>query len=568
MHGFVAILRDDMQATPPTIRWKSLLDFQPVYVNRSVTDAGYYIEQFTSSVLIDNKYFIDNERFIFLTDGLIFNLPGLLKQYHARGVDELVWKLYGIDERFFSYFEGNFAGLFYDKLKSKWLFFNNQTATKRLFYYHGKGTTVVSTDLYTLKEVLKKYHSVTLDIEAAYVLLSCGFMHENMTLLNEVKQCRAGEYISISAGRLVNAFYFHLNDIEPSSASESEMIAQLDFLFREALKLEFEMNEANGINQLTTLSAGLDSRMALLVARKMGYQNQSVFNFSLKGYADDVIACKIADDYQFDLHQVDLRPSSLLPVDSVLAVDDGLMDYTGCSHLYYALSHLNFNAGVIHTGMIGDAVMGSFVSQVADTKPVLPQRQFSNFLFQKALPVIQKTIGQYRTEEVYKFYSRAYLRANTGFLHFNLIGEASSPFLNVAFLSYAYSLPRAAKYKERLYIEWIKKMYPDFAAYTWEAIGGRPTNNNMLRLIYRTRRAVVKRLPVHSIWRYGMAPEPLWFKRNLDVRNTLDSYFADNLCVLSNPELTDDVRKLYDQGSFSDKTQALTLLGAVKLLLA
>ncbi len=113
-----------------------------------------------------------------------------------------------------------------------------------------------------------------------------------------------------------------------------------------------------------------------------------------------------------------------------------------------------------------------------------------------------------------------------------MCGESDAAFLNPDFLSYALSIPAKYRYKEQIYIDWIKIKHPEFAGFTWESIGGKPTNNSILRCYYRYRRALVKRMPFQTMWKNNMNPEQLWYDKNLSLRQTLDQYFLENIALI------------------------------------
>jgi asparagine synthase (glutamine-hydrolysing) len=393
-------------------------------------------------------------------------------------------------------------------------------------------------------------------------------MHENKTLVNEVKQLRAGEYAFLSDNKLQINSYFNLRDIDQTNDSKNTIIETLDFKFKEAIKLEFELDIKHNYRHVTTLSGGLDSRMTALIAHKMGYQNQTLLNFSQKGYADEIIAAEIAKKYHLELIHEDLTAQSLLPLDKVISTNDGQSVYTACSHVFSVLPKYNqAHNGVLHTGMLGDAVMGSYVSEIETRKPRISDGLYSSALMKNAERILNQSKNNYSTEELYKFYNRAFLGVNNGFLFLDLLGETSSPFLNSSFLSYAYSIPRKFKFHERIYIDWIKSLHPEIASFTWESIGGKPTNSEIRRKIYRCRRAIVKRLPIKTMWKNNMNPEQLWYDNDSIVKSTLDSYFTNHIDLLSGYfELRNDVIKLYRTGNITEKALALTLLGAYKLL--
>ena len=62
----------------------------------------------------------------------------------------------------------------------------------------------------------------SLDVEAAYLLLTSSFMQDDYTLIKEVKQIRAGEY-AIQRKKLKLKFYFHLREIKETTDSKEKL---------------------------------------------------------------------------------------------------------------------------------------------------------------------------------------------------------------------------------------------------------------------------------------------------------------------------------------------------------
>lgn len=570
MNGFITII--STQNNNPLnipVFWKQPFDFQSSFVHRKWKGNNYQIEQYTSKKFENEKLRIETTNFLCITEGIIQNLNDLCKLHTVKDAECLISKHYeNKNNTFFSEFEGNYTGVFYDKQTNTWTAFNNKTGMKKVYYFQNSDYVIFASDLKTLTQCLKTLDiSYSLNEESVYQLLTSGFMHEDLTLINEVKQLRAGEYCNFKTGILQVDSYFNLRNIIPTNDSKKTIIEQLDVLFKSAVKLEFDIDKTSNYKHLTTLSGGLDSRMTALIAYKMGYQNQVLLNFSEKDYADQIIAKQIAEAYKMELKQIELNAQSLVAIDDVVLVNDELTVYTACSHAFSALKQIQFpESGIIHTGMIGDAVMGSFVSKIPEKKPSITDGLYSGNLLNRAENYLKKTIPNYPNEELYKFYNRAFLGANNGFLYFDLIGESSSPFLNSSFLSYAYSIPRKYKYKENIYIEWIRTLHPDIARFTWKNIGGKPTNNSCLRMFYRSKRAIVKRLPIKTMWKNNMNPEQLWYEQNESVRKSLDTYFSTNIQLVEDKkELRDDLIKLYRTGNITEKAQVLTLLSAIKL---
>ena len=571
MNGFIIkISINNINFSNTHFIWKQPFDFQGLYFKRCCEGLNYQIEQFTSQKFKNHKNWIETTDFLFLTEGIILNLTDLCKNNQVTDVENLILKYHKEKKyNFFSEFEGNFVGIFHDKNTNTWTAFNNKTGMKKLFYFQNSDFVIFGTDLKSITECLKSLKiRFSLCEEAAYLLLTSGFMQENLTLINEVKQLRAGEFCNFKDANLYVDSYFNLKNIAETIDSKDDIIIKLNDLFINAVRLEFEFDKTNNYRHLTTLSGGLDSRMTALIAHKMGYKNQILLNFSEKGYADEIIAKQIAKDFNIELIQTEISAQSLAAIDEVVSVNDGLILYSGCSHVFSILNNLMSEKDcILHTGMIGDAVMGSFVSLISEVKPHILDGLNSRTLLNKSEDFLIKSMKNYPTEELYKFYNRAFLGANSGFQYFDLIGESTSPFLNSEFMSYAYSIPRKYKYKEKIYIDWIKTLHPDIANYTWESIGGKPTNNKLSRNLYKYKRAIIKRLPIKTMWKNTMSPEQLWYDKNIDVKNKLDIYYAKNINLLFEYlELKEDLIKLYETGNITEKTQVLTLLSAYKLL--
>lgn len=574
MHGFAVQISLNGVVGNNCFTWKPLFEFQSKHILRCFESENIRVEQFTSEKYIENKLWIDTVDFFCITDGVVSNLNALKAQYNCKNNNELLIKL-SSNKEFFKDFSGHFAGFIWYKKNNEFIAFNNHCGTKKVFYFQNNDTIIFTTDLFTLSSKLNDLNiSKSVDLSAAYLLLTSGFMHEDYTLIKEVRQLRAGEYALYGNNVFTVQPYFELKNIIENKDAKHEIIAQLEKLFKKAIQTEFDLDNAENKLPLTTLSGGLDSRMVALIANKTGYRNQKFINFSEKGYADEVIARQIANQYQIDMFQVPLSANGLCAIDEVVRINDGLTLYTGSGHVFEALRKLLSThqidvekIGIVHTGMIGDAVLGSFLTSTEENKPKLTDGLYSKGLFHKVSDTLKSHIEKYDNEELYKFYNRAFLGANNGFLYFDLIGESSSAFLFPEFLSYAYSIPRKYKFKEQIYIDWMKACHPEFANFEWEAIAGKPTNNNLIRQFYRYKRAVVKRLPFKSMWKNNMNPEQIWYDKFPEVRNTLDQYFELNKKLPAEySELENDLIWLYLNGNITEKTQVLTFLSSYKLL--
>jgi asparagine synthase (glutamine-hydrolysing) len=64
----------------------------------------------------------------------------------------------------------------------------------------------------------------------------------------------------------------------------------------------------------------------------------------------------------------------------------------------------------------------------------------------------------------------------------------------------------------------------------------------------------------------SMNPFNYWYKTNRGLREVFETYFQENLNLLDgHSQLQKDTELLFEDGSSVEKTQALTLLAALKL---
>ncbi len=568
MHGFIGIVSKDKIEKPVSIQWKPAFPFQGEMLTRRLKGADFQIEQYSSKKLISEKLWLDNEDILFVTEGTILNLESLMAEHNVTDYDDLITAMSLKNKLFFDKFDGSFAGFLHNKKKNEWFVFNNHTGTKRLFYFQNQSYLIFSTDLYTLTQTLKRLKiNYSPDLIAGYLMLNSGYLFEDLTPVKEVKKLRAGEYFRFKDDELQRDYYFHLKDVVTTSDSRETIIQKLDEKFRNAIKQEFQIAEKTGTKHLTTISAGLDSRMVALIAHKAGFQDQQWLNFSEPGYAEQHVAAQIARSYDYPLWQFDLDSSSLAPVDDVIVVNDGLGIYTGCSAIFHVLNRFNsLEVGWIHTGIMGDTVMGSYANE--DNSISMRRLFATNDPHKIASEYIKRVISDYEGDvEMAVIYNTIFNNESNGFLYFDLIGATLSPFLQKEFMQYAFSMPREMKMDRSLYVDWILCLHPDIASFTWEAIGGKPTKNRYKRQFYRFKRAALKRLPGKSIWKKGMNPEQFWYDNDENLQNELVDYYRNNIDLIKDEELRNEAVKYFTKGNFDDKARVLTLLASYKLLL-
>ena len=122
----------------------------------------------------------------------------------------------------------------------------------------------------------------------------------------------------------------------------------------------------------------------------------------------------------------------------------------------------------------------------------------------------------------------------------------------------------------KLYIKWILNKYPEAAQFKWEKIGGKINDGNVKQFLQKVKRGAIPRLRKmlnlpQKVTPLGMNPMEYWYVNKPDIRTYMDGYFRDNVenSILDN-EMKNRISDYYMTGTALEKTQALTVLGALK----
>ena len=544
------------------------------YLQRQITGKNFIVEQFTNLKFLNDKILEENTDFVIGTEGVILNLTDLKRKFDVSDTFDLIKKMYLLEKAsFIKKLKGDFSGFIFDKKTKKWNIFTNHTGSKRIFYFENNDYFIFSSELKEISFLLTQLNiEKKSNISAAYMLLTCGFMLEDNTLIDNIKRLNAGNYLVFDNKQIEIKEYFHLRNIPQTTDSKAKIIEKMDALFSQAVRLEFEKDKEYGYLHIATLSGGLDSRMTALVAHKLGYVEQLNFTFSQSNYLDEKIAKKIAIDHRhnFLFHSLD-SGNYLKNIDKNVYYNDGLTLFSGAAHILNSIENMNFaQYGIVHTGMLGDAIFGTYLSKPYPCPPAVEMGVHSRQLLSKLRPYFDGIAKNYATEELYKIYSRGFLGIISGCLYFDIFSQSVSPFLDVDFLSYCYSIPEKYKFKEQIYLDWIAAKHPEFARYAWEKTGISPlkSNNYKKYLCPRYYLRMSKKFfdLLSGKIRSGMNPFDLWLEENSKLRKYFDDYFEKNICLLNNwEELKQDCINTFKTGNAIDRFTILSLLSAIKL---
>ncbi len=541
-------------------------------INEVIESNNFYLERRTIKKFEKDKVFTEDDEYIIITEGVILNSLKLIEKYKASNFKNAIISMYRKNgETFFEEFRGSFSGLFYDKNKNKWIIYTNHVGDKQIFYYRMRDKVIFGSEINYLVSYMKNNKiSYTFDEIGAYFLLTYGYMLEDYTLIREIRKLNAGKYIKIEDGDFQVLTYYEIDNTPDYSQSEEEIIQNIDRLFRNAVKLEFEKDREYGYKHIASLSGGLDSRMTVWVAHELGYTEQLNVTFSQTDYWDETIAKEIARDLEHEWLFYALDNGIYLKnIREMIEINFGDCLYAGAAHANGCLSKIDFDKyGIYHTGQIGDVILGTFYSSENPQTSYKPRDgAYSTRLVQNDEKKYLKY--KYNNEEVFKFYNRAFTGALQGNLVSQKYTEVASPFLDIEFFEYCLKIPLKYRYDHRIYKKWILRKYPDAAKYKWEKIQGKITERTY-SIFGRTttlkalpRKAFNKLFHASSLnTKHHMNPIDYWYNTNDDLREFFLDTFNKGIDLLKNEKLRNDCQKLFTTGNTIEKTQVLTLLEA------
>lgn len=524
---------------------------------------GYnYFQKFEN-----DKIFTEDTDYIIGLDGVILNLQKLKNAYGISDNFSLittVFKRYGI--HFISELKGEFNGFVFDKKNSELFFFNNKTGTKQIFYASFNAHIMISQSIDTIIRFKERFKLASyLNVNAVYSMLTFGGLLESETLVQGITKLSAGKYVSLKNSELKEKEYFSFNNVAHTIHSKKEAIERIDETITAAIKLEYDKDIAYNYKHLATLSGGLDSRVNVMIAHKLGYRSNT-FCFSEPNYLDDVISKKIASSLNLEHQFISLNNGLYMnDLEENTSITNGSQIFTGAAHYNYSLKQLDLtNYGALHTGQIGDAIFGGLLTKGANENFL--SKKISN-LFLDKVNINSETLSKYKNEEVFKLYQRIFNITHAG--SYTTESHKSyllSPFLDDEVLSTALSISPKLKYNQDIYIDWICEKHPYITKFKWERTGFKPNKKWKTRASRYTKKLKNEFLKYsNSKHKISMTPEDYWLENTQEVHDFYKSFYTNYANSLkANTELFNDIAAYYQTGGASAKSIILTILEVIK----
>lgn len=540
----------------------------------SLKNDKWYIELSSIKKFENDKVLYEDEQYIILIDGVILNLKRLKEEYKEDKIENVVIKIYNeLGDEFFNIFRGNFCGFLMDKKKDKAFVFTNQTGDKTIYYYENNGTIIFASEIKHIIKTLKQNNiKYTLDKSGVYSLITYGYMYDNLTLIQEIKRLLPGHYIKIENKKIENKEYYRIKNIEKElNESEDVILENIDMKFKEAIRLQLLKNEEYGYEDYAPLSAGLDSRMTNYVIKDI--TDKPIYNmtYSQINQLDEKIPARISIELKNHWIFKNLDNGlALYAIDKSLEFTDGCIYYAWPSQLYDYMKLLNTdNIGVVHTGVIGDVIIGTFFKKMNKNKYKVGDGAYSKKLIKKLEKLLD--VREYENFEIGMMYNRAFNGAVLGYsTTFQQYTEAMSPFMNIEFMEYCLSLPLKYRLGHDIYYKWVRKYYPEAAKYSHN--GMKIPGKSLIKIKWHGKRCDIgtilsilrEKVKIKFNKQYNMNPMQYWYDTNPTLKNIMDKYYKQNIDLLKeNDELKQDMIELYENGIATEKIQVITVLSFI-----
>lgn len=476
-----------------------------------------------------DKIFTETGDFILGLDGVILNQKEIATQAQD-------WEQYFIDQdkslaQKLLQLKGVFHGFIFNKKTRELCLFNDITGNKNFNYYFDKDTFVFS---YDDVDLIKKLKSEQLDLAlnplSTYNFLAYAFLGSTQSWIENGKRLAPGSILRFKEGKISIETYKTFVSEPQNTTSYDKLLSEFEELMQESVKRSYQKDQQYQKQHFGTLSGGLDSRVTMLMAYDLGFEHQTAFTCSQSGYADQKIAAEIAEAYGFEhqFHSLD-QFEHLFDLENTTQEIGGSGLYAGPAHVIYGIDQCwNKKYGIIHSGHIGDGVMGAFLSSTKMTPPQLSYGRVSTKLLAHHKAFDQKITENYATEEAYKLYERGFCGAASGVWGLEQFSYNIAPFIDRDVLDFLLSLPYEYKFKRKIYIDWMLKFHPSWTQFELESIHSKPNahwkfkyEKEMMRIRFGWRKLLSREFRL----KFNMAPEQYWFEQS----NALQKYYEEEL---------------------------------------
>ncbi|MBQ8683785.1 MAG: hypothetical protein IJ518_04655 [Clostridia bacterium] len=558
------------------------LSLKDVYPERCVAEAveasGLTAMRNTLNKFMLDKTLTETEEGIVIAEGFLLNKKALFAQYGVEDMASLLWAMYRQEgETYFAAFRGSFSGALYDRAQDKWLVYTNQIADNTLFYALADGKFYAGTQVnYVIDACKAAGIPLTLDEAGVYQILTSAFMVNDATYAKEIRRLRGGTYLCVEKGvATVKEYHQFVPHREKyAGKTEAELVELVDEAFRAAAEMEFAKDEEYGLEHLSDISGGMDTRATMWVGHAMKPRHMQLITYCRADYLDEVIAKEIADYWKDELLVKPLDDVSFIyDLDQMVFMNGGLCLYSGISGGNRMLNSLNMDRfGLEHTGQMAGTIIGSYYHSMEDEVNHKPTGRFSEKLVHRLPEEIQTYYNNFADHEMYLMYGRGFQGILSTHMMRRNYTEVTTPFMDVDFMQLCFDIHPTIRMSRNLYKKWLLAKYPDTAKFRWEKTGGKFTEGKLRatlrRLVTKGPQKLMRMTGNAKYLKNAMSPMDYWYNTNGDMKRFMDTYETEGYAALpveASEQLISDMKWLYSTGTVREKAMVLTVLAACKL---
>lgn len=196
---------------------------------------------------------------------------------------------------------GNFSAVIHVK-QEIYLIADKLRCYPLLFIPNKKGYMVTD----QAQVILDKCEDLKFNERAVCAYIACGYLHDDMTLLEECRIVKAGSYVKIdNKGRAISCLY-HRHIYEKKTMDKREIIEQgIEAMDRAFLRM---LRSIGNYPIVIPLSGGYDSRLLACLCKKFDVPNVSCYTYGGKGSYEVAISKEVARRLGFPWYFVEYTP--------------------------------------------------------------------------------------------------------------------------------------------------------------------------------------------------------------------------------------------------------------------
>jgi len=276
--------------------------------------------------------FNENKSICIIMNGEIYNFPALKKQLQKKGHrfytktdSEVIPHLYEeYGENFIHLLNGMFTIALWDKRKKKLFLIRDRIGIKPLYYTILNKGIIFGSELKCI--ISHPKISKKIDIDALADFLTFQYVPAPNTIFKHIKKLKPGHYLRINSDSIKEIKYWEIEFQNDFSLNENEIIEELEFLIKDAVKKRLISDVPLG----TFLSGGLDSSLVSAMMHRLSNEKIKTFTIGFEGfehYDERPFAKQVANLVNSEHHEF-LVSSDMIPMmeDIVWYLDEPIAD--------------------------------------------------------------------------------------------------------------------------------------------------------------------------------------------------------------------------------------------------